>query len=449
MHKLLYQLGLCLIPFLSFAQTSNVSPFAYYGIGNLNVSTDVVQNSLGNAGFAYLDSSYLNFSNSSSYSRIASGYPLFSVGLNSTYSTFTTQGQSFSQNNIFIDHFVLAFPFANRFGLALGLKPFSKRNYSFFTREAISDLDTLNYQYDGRGSVSNAFGGLSIDLIKKERVRWSIGANAGHLFGQTVNQRISTLSGTSSGGVSYDSQRLKALQYDFATTLSFKISSTLNSTLTGFYEPEQKWGTTFGNELYFSTNVEFPTLFQTVDSSFYAGSINNAGSFGAGFMIDQFLKRTTRKNKELKSKIQYIGSYKYVPLSAMVMNVEDGQEQRPYTNDLLHVSFGIQVIPDNDFYANNLVGNFFNRLSYRVGFYSDRLPYSFNGEQYKQFGTTFGIGIPILSQFSYSSINIGVELGKRSNSQSGALNEQFVGLKFGVILSPSRADSWFRKVKLD
>jgi hypothetical protein len=333
--------------------------------------------------------------------------------------------------------------------LAFGLKPFSKRNYSYSTSQGVSNGDTLNYQYDGRGTISNAFGGFSFDVVKKQDLRWSLGANVGHLFGQSINQRISTLSGTNAGGISYDSQRMASLQYEFATTLSYAISSKLNTTLTGFYEPAQKWATTFGKELYFSTNIEFPSLYQTVDSSFYAGNVSVASTYGAGFMIDQYLKRTTRRNRELTTKIQYMGSFKYVPYSSTVMNIADGQTQRPYTNDLLHISFGIQMVPDNDFYANNLVGNFFNRLSYRVGFYNDKLPYSLNSEQYNQFGTTFGIGIPILSQFSYSSVNIGVEYGKRSNSQSGALNEQFVGLKFGVILSPSKADSWFRKVKLD
>ena len=449
MRKLLFQLGFCLISFLSNAQIGNVNPYSSYGMGNLNLGNDVIQNSLGNAGFAYVDSCYLNFSNPSSYSRIAAGYPLFSVGVNSTYSVFKQNFNSFARNHVNIDHFVLAFPFAKRFGLGLGLKPFSTRSYSFATTNLLSDGDSLEFQYDGKGTISNAFGGLSFDILNQSSFRWSIGANAGHLFGSSINQRISTFSGSNSGGISFESQRLSALQYDFATTLTMRITTKTKITLTGAYEPAQKWGATFGNELYSSANVTEPSAYQTIDSSFYYGSIEHGGSYGVGVMFDQLIKTTNKQKREMATKIQYVASYRKVAFSQMALNVESNQKLQPYTNDLDHLSFGISVLPDNNFYTNSAVSKLFSRITYRAGFYSDNLPHSFNKAQFNQFGTTFGIGIPVLSQFSFSSLNFGIEYGKRTNSYIEALNERFYGIKIGVILSPSRADSWFRKIKLD
>jgi hypothetical protein len=55
----------------------------------------------------------------------------------------------------------------------------------------------------------------------------------------------------------------------------------------------------------------------------------------------------------------------------------------------------------------------------------------------------------MVAQYSYSSLNIGFDLGKRSSTTTGAFSESFLGFNIGIIISPSSADKWFRKVKLD
>jgi hypothetical protein len=110
---------------------------------------------------------------------------------------------------------------------------------------------------------------------------------------------------------------------------------------------------------------------------------------------------------------------------------------------------GIQYTPNTDYYNNANAVSFWNRMIYRVGAYSSVLPYQFGGVNFKQFGTTFGIGIPLVMDYSFSSINIGVDLGKRSNTATGAITGNYMGLNVGIILSPMRGDKWFRKVKLD
>jgi hypothetical protein len=65
------------------------------------------------------------------------------------------------------------------------------------------------------------------------------------------------------------------------------------------------------------------------------------------------------------------------------------------------------------------------------------------------FGITFGIGIPIFAQQSLSSINFGVTLGQIEKNIENSLVEKYANLNFGIILSPSFFDKWFRKRKLD
>jgi hypothetical protein len=62
---------------------------------------------------------------------------------------------------------------------------------------------------------------------------------------------------------------------------------------------------------------------------------------------------------------------------------------------------------------------------------------------------TFGLGIPILAQQSLSSLNIAFQLGQRGINEASSLKESYLGINFGLIVSPSSFDKWFRKRKLD
>ena len=84
-----------------------------------------------------------------------------------------------------------------------------------------------------------------------------------------------------------------------------------------------------------------------------------------------------------------------------------------------------------------------------MGGYYDMLPYFQNGNQYLDRGVSLGLGIPILAQQSLSSVNFSFSLGQRSNFVSGDLNENYIGINAGIILSPASFERWFRKRKLD
>ena len=89
------------------------------------------------------------------------------------------------------------------------------------------------------------------------------------------------------------------------------------------------------------------------------------------------------------------------------------------------------------------------KFSYRLGAYQQTLPYFKNERVYEERGLTFGLGIPILAQQSLSSLNISFQFGQRGLNEANALKESFIGMNFGLIVSPSSFDKWFRKRKLD
>lgn len=439
------------LPFISTAQTGPVSPYASNGIGSMQMTSDPVQLALGNSSFTLLDSTYLNFNNPASYSRISSGYPLFSLGLNGSYTQMKDGVNSSNSFNSYIDHFALAFPFAKRFGLAFGLTPYAKRNYSISTFEVLNTGDTMNYTYDGVGDISRVFTGLSINVVDNHLLTWSVGANFGHLFGSTYNERTSVLSGSASGGVNKQVQRMVAFDYDLATSLTWKVKKDVLVDFTGMYKPTTLLTTHFGNEQYYRPNMDEPASASNVvlDSTYNKGFLQSAEEFGLGLVLTRDWQHTTKKNRDKMSRLRVLAAYKTIRYSDLARTFDKQTYFSYYSNDFSRLSFGIEFSPDKNFRERSVTNTFFDNLTYRVGAYQDQLPYTVKNEAFKQFGTTFGFGIPILSQRGFSSVNLGFEIGQRTNGQVGAVNETFYGFKFGVIISPSTADFWFRKIKLD
>jgi hypothetical protein len=62
---------------------------------------------------------------------------------------------------------------------------------------------------------------------------------------------------------------------------------------------------------------------------------------------------------------------------------------------------------------------------------------------------TAWIGLPFATQRSSSSLNFGFVFGKQGNGESNSVNERYMGINFGVIISPGLNDRWFRKFKID
>src|SRR5699024_8969292 len=83
--------------------------------------------------------------------------------------------------------------------------------------------------------------------------------------------------------------------------------------------------------------------------------------------------------------------------------------------------------------------NIFNRIVYRAGVRYEELGLSINGQDIKEFGISFGVGVPMNRMFS--NINLGLEYGKRGTKSAGLIQENYLN----VILTLSLNDKWFQK----
>src|SRR5690606_19637220 len=103
-----------------------------------------------------------------------------------------------------------AIPIGKRFGIGLGLKPFSRKGYNLSQRSYAYD-DSTTFIYEGYGSTNLLFAGVSYAIIKSERSTLSVGLNLGYLFGSVTNQRKSIFDASApAGGVDLTTYRMKS-----------------------------------------------------------------------------------------------------------------------------------------------------------------------------------------------------------------------------------------------
>ena len=430
-------------PVFAKAQVTLSNPYSYYGIGILANSSDPIQRALGNSSFAYTDSTMVNYYNSASHASLAKGFPLFSLSLKGEYANIQEGSITKNSQYVALEHLYIAIPFAKRFGFAFGITPYSRRGYSFQSYTVI-DGDSLRFEYEGKGNLTKGFGALSANIIQRKNLGLSVGTNLGYIFGETSNSRTSVFVGDTEGGVSVSSDRIKSFHYDVSASLMYQLNVNHRVQASFYYDPAQKMRAESFDNVYFFQSGTASDLLSSTDSS---GNISSAPAMKLGLNYTQKIHRVTNKNKEFDSELNYILEYQQTSLTQFRYNYKSSPA--PYTSDFSRASFGIQYSPNIDLYKNLGVTSVWNRLKYRIGAYTSTLPYQANGQTYSEFGTTFGIGIPLVAHFSFSSLNIGFDFGKRSSAETGSLNENFVGFNFGVIISPTQADKWFRRVKLD
>lgn len=431
------------IAFSLHAQKYSNSPFSAQGIGETENVLNPTLGALGNTQSAIIDSTTLNYYNPSSYASLGDGQPIFSVGLSVNSSRFYQDGLTSQQSLIGINHFAFGLSFAKRFGFCFGVRPYSSKGYEI-SNNSIALGDTVVNAYEGSGSYSNLFTGLSFKFINKEKHKFSIGMNASYLFGKMYDQQTTYLYSESIGGIQRTSLKINGYKYDFGANYQWLPTKCSVLTLAATYSPKKYIAaesvsaliaaTDFSNELSYdtlnysarSTDLQLPSFYQL---GFKYDFINNAAN---KYLFDATYHLILTGQFEVVNWTQYKGVYK----EAGLLNSN-------------RYSVGLQFAPHFDFFDRSKNVSWFSKVRYRVGFQYATLPWQMDNKQLFNKSITFGLGLPIVLQKSLSSFNVGCVLGEKTNNINTSLKEEFFNVTVGVTITPAIYERWFRKGKID
>lgn len=449
---------------LTSAQKFTNSPFSSYGIGEFGGLDHATFSGMGNASIALIDTTILNFNNPSSYASLGKGQPLFSTGISSRFSAFNEGGGTANSKYIGLDHFALAIPFSKYFGLAVGLKPFSRTGYEL-TETSTSGATPMKYIYKGSGGTHQVFGGFAANIfnIKHEKLvdgqkfnsyhRLGLGVNISYIFGTTENQRISYIDqnyGVADdipGGVENKGYTIKSIHTDFGLNYSWTIDKNKSLVIGAIYTPSQKLTARENYFLAYSANVYDSEQFNLLDTAVSnKGHIVMPATMGAGFSYT--LTSANRQNRTKVYQVMFTGDFKMTDWSSYESRFNSVNVMGNFKNTF-SVHAGVQFAPHHDYRDRATTLPYLSRIRYRAGFQYATLPLVVQGTQQTNASVSVGVGLPFAIQRSASSINFGIVAGQQGNGNAASLNEKYIGINFGVTISPGLSDRWFRKFKID
>ncbi len=437
---------------LTNAQKFSNSPFSSYGIGEFGGLDNAIFSGMGNTSIASLDSTILNINNPSSYASLAHGQPLFSTGISSRFSEFKSGDAISNAKYIGVEQFAIAIPFSKRFGLAFGLKPYSRTGYNFYDLQTLSTQQEMKYIYQGSGGTNHVFVGFAANLFDYKGHKLGVGGNFGYIFGTTLNERISyinkdyTSTDAIPGGVENRSYTLKSFNADFGLNYSWKMSKTKSLIIGATYTPAQKLTAKSSQFLAYSDDVYNSNKFVYQDTatneSGHIGMPSILG-IGASFVLRPKSAENTKKIYQLTLNAEF----KMTDWSNYQATFNGVSKTENFANTTAY-AFGAQFTPHNDYKDKTI--SYINRIRYRAGVQYATLPIvSQQNKQQTNMGFTAGIGLPFATQRSSSSLNFGFVFGKQGTGESSNVNERYMGINFGVTISPGLNDRWFRKFKID
>jgi hypothetical protein len=101
------------------------------------------------------------------------------------------------------------------------------------------------------------------------------------------------------------------------------------------------------------------------------------------------------------------------------------------------VAAGFELTPNP-----NSLSSYLKIVTYRTGVSLEQLPYTINGNSIRDFGTNFGLSLPVARG---CSVDLSGRWGTRGNIDTNTIEEKYFKIYFGVTFN----DRWFIKRRFD
>ncbi len=424
--------GMLLLPAMLWAQFNNntTSPFSRFGLGDLHPLTHGRGAAMGGATLGSRNSQQINIANPASYTAVDSLTFLFEFGLSGKFSGYKSSLGKFNTQDVNFRYFAMNFPVTSRIAATLGLTPYSDVGYDLLVNDSIPQSGNVEYMYYGEGSLSRAFFGLAVEPFKNV----SIGANLYYFFG--------TLSRSSILRFPDNSDMYSISKSDVIRLRDFGVNFGLQATLPMKNDQSLTFGATLESKptfTAFNSDINIKTVSVTVMNGSSPQTYSDADTISYKEQVKDQITLPLSVGAGLsyvkKNKLEINADYYFQGWSKAVF---------PFglTNELLKDrsvwALGGEYVPDRF-----SIRSYFARVAYRGGLRYENSYISINNQQIKDFGMSFGVGLPVYR--SNSTINISAEIGKRGSTKNNLIRENYARLNLNVNLY----DLWFIKRKFD
>lgn len=443
----LYRLpAVIILLYANALQAQDNSPYSRYGLGDKVPSTNVANRGMGGIAAAYNDFYTINYANPASYSyfqtfpmvnsrKISGGRALFNIGAEGQGRTLIDPNSQnrFTATNIYFSNVLIGMPIRKNWGIAMGLRPLSSINYkiqnNYPSRQGVDSSSTL---YQGEGGVYLGSIGTGVKIKTGASSYFSVGANAGYMFGKKdYSTRVSLYNDSTfyENGNVQNKAGLNGFYFDAGVQYHFKLNDDMLMSLGAYGNWQQKINTyrDYIAETYtYDETVGYRTKDTVAIQSDIKGTMIYPSSITGGFAI--------QKPARASNESSWMVGADFTNTSWNQYRFE-GRADTAVKNSW-QAKVGAEFRPAGK-------KSYLSNVAYRVGFHTGPDYIYARKTSLPVIGISGGLGLP-LANFSQqakgqaSMINLSFEYIKRGNNDN-LLKENLYRLSVGFSLT----DIWF------
>ncbi|MBS3774246.1 MAG: hypothetical protein KGY70_03575 [Bacteroidales bacterium] len=403
----------------SYSQKGIYSPYTRYGLG------EMVDQNMGNTmGFGSITSGIrmndvINYSNPASYTAQDTNSFIFDVGISANASLQRSSDDQITRRALGFDHLAIGFPVFRWWKSSIGIVPLSQVGYHVKTTTNPNGIDEMENRFEGEGGIRQFYIGNAFDLTKN----LSVGVNYYYLFGNTTYNSTAALPEDPYSGLFQKDLNFHLRGSRFQTGLQYEFNLSENSNLT------------LGVSHDLSTNLDLEKSYEFF--SFY--QYNDNQGVTRQDTIDRIQQTKDSKFQYPQGwsggfalqgrKLIFGADFEYQDWSTL-------EEEFDNLSDSYSLRGGMQYTPDEE-----ALGSYLQRVDYRLGAFYKQSYLNLNNQQLKDFGITFGLGLPL--RYNRTKFNIALKLGRRGTTSENLIEENYAMVNFNITFQ----DFWFIKQK--
>jgi len=404
------------------AQTAINSPYSRFGLGELhgkNINTNL--QGMGGISIGMADPSMINPANPASYALIDSGSFIFEAGIFADFKTLKTTTLSESGYYSSLSYVFLGFPITKWWRSSLGIMPFSKIGYDVDILVQVEGFSNVENSIEGDGGLNQVYWGNAFKIGKNFR----LGIDATYLFGEARRRSvINFVDSLLILGTKTESRiRGGDFIFDYGLQYDFHFDDRRKLTL----------GLVYANEF----NLK-------ATRSYLATTIINGVDGGVDVVRDTVAYDPEKEGTILLPQRAGIGfSYQNANLWLIGADFEWQNWNKfevfgvPDTlTNAWRIAVGGEYSP-----RHTSISSLFTRITYRLGFRYDNSYLNISDNEINEFGISFGFNFPLRK--TRTTLDLGIEIGKRGTTKDNLIQENFINFTFGVSIN----EHWFQKRK--
>lgn len=426
-HKLI---PVTFIPLFIFAFTAAGqklvnSPYSRFNLGTMEPAGSFRSQAMGGLETSMRDNTSIYFTNPASYSSFDTISFIFDFGIDYSINKMKEGFLPYKSDDMNFDHLIMGFPVAKGWGVAAGIIPLSNGYYK--TTESVK-LGNQGYDpliggytayHAGEGGFNNFFLGTGLKLSRN----LSAGINMTLMFGEISRSNL----------FSFD---------DFYNVFHIDRSEKMKLRGINFNYGIQYTGM-LKNDYFINAGVSlnsgknYKSEYEQMRVSYTAYGSKDTILYVSDNQTPAFIPGTLRLGVSFGKKNKFVTGLDYVATNWSDSKIPGSAGYAANTRSL---HWGAEFIPDR--FSNY---SYLKRIEYRIGAHVGGNYLIINGQQLKEFGASFGFGLP-MSKRTFSKTNLFFDYTKKSGPGEFNLHSENY---FTLGVSLNLWDWWFIKRKYE